>query len=190
MIQPINKDLESRERSLISHLSTNIPVIELGGGIGVVSARINRHIDSNVQHIVVEVDPRLHTPLRQTRELNDLSYEIIIAGYSPENSTVSIRRDGPYTHTAAVDEGGSRIAAVSLEKICKVYGLDEFVLVADIEGSEVDLLNEWGLIERKCSGILVEFHPESETLNTKLTNSKSFSLVSKPGEVCYYSNAN
>lgn len=63
-----------------------------------------------------------------------------------------------------------------------------FVLVADIEGAEADLVSEWELIERQCAGVLIEFHEGSEELEKRFDESENFDLNSELGRVKYYSN--
>lgn len=62
---------EGAERYMIRHyLDTKLPVVELGGGIGVVSCIVNKLLNDPHQHVVAEANPDLLPLLLANRDLN------------------------------------------------------------------------------------------------------------------------
>lgn len=188
MISVVNSDLELAERALVQELPKSIPVVELGAGIGLVSTELNKHLEQGVEQIAVEIDPLLSEPLRNTRSLNECDFEILISGYHPTQKNLPISRAGGYIYTEISESGDETVPGINLSEIIDRYRLDEFVLVSDIEGGEVGLLEEWNLIENKCKAALIEFHKNTQEVRTRFNESEVFSEAARVGDVYYFTN--
>ena len=68
---------EPHERALLKRwLPKDLPIVEFGGGIGVVSCSANRRLDRPEQHIVIEANPAVTPLLEQNRDLNGCRFQV------------------------------------------------------------------------------------------------------------------
>jgi FkbM family methyltransferase len=183
---------ERAERRLLKrHLPEESNVVELGAGVGVVSATIDRNRAGGT-HIAVEANESVLPALERTRSLNDATFEVVHAAYSSRDSIQlsvgdmfwsgrAVREDGP--------DGTTTVRGTTLEELCEEYGLDEFVLVADIEGSEHELFEtEPDLLASRCSLIVVELHgteTKQQTAHELLADTGFEMIDSIPSEDVY-----
>ncbi|WP_290811053.1 FkbM family methyltransferase [Halovivax sp.] len=148
------------------YVPPTLDVVELGGGIGFVACVVDRRIAGD--QLVVEPNPAILPTLKRTRELNDASFEIVERAYEPDGTDVELaigeqfikastarhRRDG----AARVRSAGT-VVGVSLGELRDAYDLEEFVLIVDVEGAEVDLVDaELDLVRESCPYLVVEYH--------------------------------
>lgn len=188
VISLLNSSLEIEERAFARMLPSEVPVIELGSGVGLVSHEISRTLHEDVEHIMVEANPDLIPILKNTCTLNEISGKIINSGYNTREKNVSIQNEeSTYVHAETKKAGsGPTVEAITVEKILEdISGMD-FSLVVDIEGAENDLLDEWELIENHCTTVLIEYHSGSEQIREKIESSKVFQCSGYIGDVCYY----
>lgn len=155
---------ERDEVDLITHFVTGeYDVIELGAGIGVVSGVIESRLPPDRTFVVVEADDAKLPLLRSLRKKNNLQFHIEHAAYSGDSNDVTLHRARHPTSSSvfqrddnsnAVDVRGTDLATIRTK-----YGIDEFTLVADIEGAEFEMLDaELDLLEAACRLLIVEFH--------------------------------
>ena len=163
---------EIGEKTLLdTYLDPSTPLVELGGGLGFIAAYTDRLLDPGTTHVVVEANDRLIPVLEETRRRNDADYEIVHAAYAPGRSTATL-----FTHThfwsnstRSSAEEGVEVPATSLRDLVDEFGLDEFALVVDIEGAEIDLLDELQLVEARCSLVILELH-DTKSEHTELAD--------------------
>lgn len=189
-ISSVSQTLEISERAIAKNaLRNDLPVIELGAGIGVVTAAVNSTIKDGLDHIAVEVDPEVVDILKDTCELNGLSVHILNKGYHPTKNTVSFQPDGGYVHTTTnTCNDGNSISAISMNNAYSLIGGEYFTLVADIEGAEQGFVQEWDLIESKCGAALIEFHESADDILELFENSRHFQQKANVGDVKYFEN--
>lgn len=159
-------DHSIRERILIDrHLPDDLSVVELGGGIGYISAYIDQHIGENAQ-VVVEPNPRNAECNEKTRRLNDCDYALVEGAYSPNSTEVSLSMDSKFSSASTVKSRNGETVPVqgySLSTLRTDYGLDRFALVCDIEGGEFSLLDEeLDLLVERVPLAIIEFHEFGE----------------------------
>ena len=153
---------EDKERRLVEqHVPADLPVIEGGGSIGVISNVINRKLSHPENHIVIEANPDLLPVLEANRTLNDAKYEIVHAALDPNGPEVTF-----YLHKLSV--GGSvqratgsavTVPAVTVGGLIKEKGWDKVSLVIDIEGGELDLIEkEQEVLKNHVAVFIVEVH--------------------------------
>jgi len=152
---------ESQEIALVrQHLVAELPVIEFGGGIGVVSCIINRILAHPGDHIVVEANPDLIPTLETNRGINRCEFQI---------RNVALAYGGPETSLAIdsfassrVDGAGQRrvhVKTTTLAQLLQESGFARINLVADIEGAEVHLLEQEGsLLSQRVQALILETH--------------------------------
>lgn len=152
---------EQGEQKLITeYIEPEDDVIELGGGLGFIATFTNIRLSEMTTHLVVEANPRLRGVINQTRELNQASFELISKAYHPTDESVSLYLHPHFWSNSTVSDTGKAIEVetVNLQQLVDEYSLEEFSLVVDIEGAEVELAEEMAVLESHCKLLIVEFH--------------------------------
>lgn len=158
----LEQDYEVLERRAVSrHLNPNLPVIELGGCIGVVACITNRRLVHPQLHLVVEANPNAVPLLDRNRVSNRCEFEILNAAIAYGQSSVTFFPSEDYCFNSLVHERGEAavtVPATRLSDIVSKNGFDSFTLICDIEGFEYELvLNELDVL-RKADTIILETH--------------------------------
>lgn len=156
-----------REKTLIDrHLPRDHPVIELGGGVGYISAYIYKKIGDGVRQIVVEPSPDNVSCNKKTKELNDCDYILLEGAYSINDRSTTLNIGDKFSNGSTVNEISNRqieVEGFSISSICSVYELEEITLISDMEGGEFSMINEE--LETLSDSVLfavIEFHPFGE----------------------------
>ncbi len=136
-------------------------VVELGGGIGVVSCIINRQLTRPTDHVVVEANADLIPTLEANRRLNGAGFQIrnVALAYGSVETALAIDSFA----TSRVGGVGRRtlVATATLARLLEETAFERINLVVDIEGAEVDLVEREGLLLASRARILiVETHPQ------------------------------
>jgi FkbM family methyltransferase len=154
---------ELEERVLLRrYLPLDLPVVELGGGLGVISCMANRKLAQPDRHVVVEAIPSVAALLERNRDLNRCQFKVINAALAYGSSTITFRVRPSFVGSRITDELGTEVSvpAVTLGQIADEAGFDSFSLICDIEGAEANLVShELRLIADRAAFILVEIHP-------------------------------
>ena len=155
-------EYEREERAAVrQYLDPALPVIELGGFIGVVSCAINRRLDQPAQHVVVEANPDNLPVLEGNRARNHARFTILNRAIAYDVDTVLFHRAGlagRVVPSATADT--VEVATTTVQHIAADAGFERFALVADIEGNEVDLVqHEIDLLATRVPLIIMELHP-------------------------------
>lgn len=141
------------------HLDPSLPVIEFGGGIGLVACAINRRLRDPADHVVVEMNPRILEVLRANRDRNRASYEVRNAALWYEGSArVNVAES--YCGSVVQKDVGVVVPKTTVRSILKEKGWKSINLVMDVEGAEHQMMEaEWPEIAA-CVGVLIlEVHP-------------------------------
>ncbi len=151
---------EIDERQLVRRfVQPEDTVLELGGCLGVVSCTTNKLLRDPTRHVVVEANPYCLPALHRNRDLNKCSFlvencavgnqrdisffldpDYVVCGNAKKQSTVSVRVPGR-----------------SLNELLERYGPFS-VLVMDVEGSELEVLESSTAVLRNFRLIIVEMH--------------------------------
>lgn len=156
---------EIDERALVERwLPKNLPVVEFGGGLGVVSCMVNRLLERPERHVVVEANPFLLDLLTINRNLNRCSFQILnrVLTYGAEMAEFSL--DSSFVSSRVGGSSGSMVSVptTSLEGILNEAGFEQCSVVCDIEGAEIQLVeHEIDVIRRRAPFLLVELHPKT-----------------------------
>jgi FkbM family methyltransferase len=186
---------ETSERYAIARfLPRTLPVVELGGSAGIVACLTNRLLADPTRHVVVEANPHLVPVLERNRQANRCRFRIQHAAvaYGAESIEFGVADDF-LASSVATSATGRRVTvpATSLAKIVAEAGYDRCSVVCDIEGAEVELLeNEADLIKRAVETLLIEVHPAivgSDTVSSLETQlgALGFTVVWKCGDVWF-----
>lgn len=153
---------------IVRHLPPDLPVIELGGSLGVVSRLIRSRLKPDTPHVVVEAN----ADLIETCTMNAQ------AGAAPGATTVieaALHHGGPVArfriggdiHSNAVDRGDGggvvrEVPAVTLAELVNRLGSPgAFALVCDIEGAEFEMFEKDGEALSRAAVAIVELHPRA-----------------------------
>ena len=90
MLVPLGR-YERPERELLrTYIEPARPVIELGGGLGVIASLINRRLHDPERHVVVEANPSLLPVIDANRRRNDARFSIVHGAIAYGGTTVWI----------------------------------------------------------------------------------------------------
>jgi FkbM family methyltransferase len=157
---------EQEEAEFIERfLPAELPVIELGGSLGVVSRLIRSRLSPGVRHIVVEANGALlETLATNSRVAASDPTEIVHAALAYGTNEVTFET-GAGVHAnriASADARGQtvRVSAVTLADLWNRLGQPTaYSLVCDIEGAERDLFRNDAETLRHAQVVIVETHP-------------------------------
>ena len=154
---------ERDERDAIRRfLDTSLPVVELGGCIGVVACATNRKLLRPERHIVVEANPHLIRHLEENRRRNHSKFVVLHRAVSYGSSFVDLhfQEDDPLASNTIRDLGKSeRVRSITLREIQREFEFDTFSLICDIEGSEVEMVeHDCELLSKRVRVIVMEVH--------------------------------
>lgn len=158
---------ENAEAALVrAHVAPGDTVIELGGALGVISAVIRDQIGPEGQHIVVEPNEAVFEVCARNARSGDTlgRTQMVAAAIAYGTPKVTLVREASLldNHVAAGRSDGQDskdVPATSLADLHKTIGGERFVLVCDIEGAEVDLVENDALALAHCDKIIMEVHP-------------------------------
>jgi FkbM family methyltransferase len=153
-------------RAVKRHLKRDLPVIELGGALGVVACITNKLLADPSAHVVVEANPLAIPQLQLNKESNHCAFEIVnrAIAYGVDAVTFcptvdlasnSLESDGTQLYET---EQAVTVKAVQLGSLVSEYGFGNFSLVCDIEGKEYDLVCQEIEVLRKADVIILETH--------------------------------
>ena len=153
---------ERTERELLRrHLPAGSPVVELGGGMGLVACIVNRRLQHPDQHVVVEANPQMLPLIERNRGLNSSRFELVHAaiGYDGDRMTLRLGEDLLGSRFQAADDGDVQV--IQLRDILDRRGFGTCTLICDIEGGEIDLVeHEIETLRSRVGLIVLEEHPE------------------------------
>ena len=127
---------EKKERYLIKkYLKPTDRVLELGGGVGVVSCMTNKILSDPKAHIVIEANPNLIPTLETNRDRNNCKFKIIQCDPTSSGSGKLFVNKNAWASSTIKGQGEYiNIPTRSWSYINKETGLDPTVLIMDIEG--------------------------------------------------------
>ena len=154
---------EKNERFATKHyVRPDIPVVEFGGSLGVVSCLLNRRLRTPDRHVVVEANPQNLPMLIGNRNRNGCKFEILHGAAGVANRTVRLYfGNGALTASSiAATDNSVEVSGITLEQVIRDRGFDSCALVCDIEGSEINLIqSEIATFRSRVEVFIVEFHP-------------------------------
>lgn len=161
-IELITDKYESAERrAVVRYVRRNMPVVELGGSMGVVACVTNKLLEIPTAHVVVEANPLAIPQLELNRKLNGCQFEIVnrAIAYGTSSVTFSPSSDlAGSSITRAGDQAPVTVDTVGLADLVRDRGFGRFNLVCDIEGLEYDLVCQEGDVLKKADTVILETH--------------------------------
>jgi FkbM family methyltransferase len=158
----LENNYEAPEReALKKYLDPELPVIELGACLGIVSCLTNRRLHHPEKHIVVEANPTLVPLLTQNRERNGCSFRIVHSALSYGADAITFKvNDNILASSLHGDEQQAVVVStVNLKLLLDETGFERVTLICDIEGAELQLVeHELDVLRERVSMIIMELH--------------------------------
>lgn len=150
---------EQCERGLLEeYLTADDRVMELGAGIGFISALCARKVgSSNVE--TYEANPKLQRPIRQLYSLNGVNpaLNFCILGPQPGTRLFHLHRNFVCSTTEGLSKGRQSVNVLVRSFREEMDRVRPSFLIVDIEGGEFDLLMDQELPTVRT--LLLEVHP-------------------------------
>ena len=186
-------EYELAERQLLRYLPPELPLIDLGASIGVISCIANRRLKDPSLHVAVEANPQLLRTLEQNRDLNDCGFNILHAALAYGADSVEFHLHSAFTSGSLGGEGEAvTVPARTLKSIAEEARFERFNLICDIEGGELGLINEEaGFLAERADRLMIEMHDSLlgrdtvDTLDSRLKEHR-FQLDSRLQNVYLY----
>ena len=153
---------ESFERQAVQkYVKPALPIIELGGCLGVVSCISNHLLQDPRAHVVVEANPHVIPLLEANRLRNDCSFSIVNSAIAYEKNAITFQPERDLRGTSLSRGGDAEpvtVAATDLRKIVEERKFTSFTLICDIEGHECELVEREPEIVKMADTIILETH--------------------------------
>ncbi len=169
-------------------------VVELGSSIGVGSAHILDRIGPSGKLVAVEANRDLLTTLMTVlaAAISAERCSIIPCAVVGEGTTATFL---PSKSTVAGKLGaGTDVPAIRLSRLVDEYVDGRYLLVADVEGAELQILRSDPESLDRCDGMIIELHPVEGPSGTvtphdlvDMIEALGFRLVESRGPVCFFS---
>lgn len=188
---------EAERRAIEQYMPPDLPVIELGGSLGIISRFIASRLADHAAHVVVEANPDLAAICEANARRAERSGTVTVV-------QKALSHDGPRVTFLATDDFlGNRIASgphrhsvevetCRLPELVSLAGAEAgYCLIADIEGAEFDLFMHDRETLALCRIAIVEIHPaifeesdRSETEFWDLVRAAGMRQVERIANVC------
>ncbi len=154
---------ESAERHAVArYLRRDIPVVELGGSMGVVACVTNKLLKDPTAHVVVEANPLAIPHLELNRKLNRCRFEIVNRAIAYGADSVTFRPSTDMAGNSITRRRGRSPVTVhngpDSATLVHDRGFKRFNLVCDIEGLEYDLVCQEAEVLKNADTIIMETH--------------------------------
>jgi FkbM family methyltransferase len=161
-VELIMNKYEAPERWAVArYVRPELPVVELGGSMGVVACVTNRLLKNPAAHVVVEANPLVIPQLDLNRMLNRGRFEIVNRAIAYGMESVTFRPSSNVcisSITAAGDQAPVTVKTIELKDIVRDRGYTRFNLICDIEGLEYDLVVHESGVLKNADTIIQETH--------------------------------
>jgi FkbM family methyltransferase len=182
---------EPERKALRRFLNPELPVVELGACIGVVSCLTNCRLLKPENHVVVEANPALLPLLEDNRARNGCRFKIVQAAVSHGAETIPFNVDDNILASSVHgdERRGVAVSTMTLERLLNEHGFQRATLICDIEGAELQLVeHELKVLGERVSTIIMELHDRvvgQEPTQRMLASLESvgFNIVSRDGDV-------
>lgn len=159
---------EAAEASLIeSYLRPDLPVIELGGSLGVISAFIQSRLEPNTAHIIVEANSDIvavcNANARAGRNTDGGTMPEVVnsaLAYGVDEISFPVNQN---VHANSIDAKADNyviVPAITLAGLLAAHTIDgQYTLVCDIEGAEAAMIEHDAAALCDAHTVIMELHP-------------------------------
>jgi FkbM family methyltransferase len=152
---------ESPERSLVhKFIRPEDNVLELGGCLGIVSCTTNKQLRDQSRSLVVEANPKCIPVLQKNRDLNKCAFRVEHCAVCNEKETTLFLSDAGVLSATLKSTSAFPVTVPgrTLAELFRQHGPFS-VLIMDIEGSELEVMENSAELLSNFRLIIVEFHP-------------------------------
>lgn len=183
---------EVQERRALGRLDPDLPLIELGGGFGVLSCLANRRLTRPADHVIVEANPLLLPILERHRVLNGCEFQVLhhAVGYDRDSTAFFVCANPLASSCIRPSPRRIEVSTVTLDRIIDRF--DAVNVICDIEGAETELVKNEQSAWRKVKTLVLELHEQvtgaaavEETV-TALIRNHGFHLVERRDDVAVF----
>jgi FkbM family methyltransferase len=191
-IELITRKYEAPERRLVArHIKRSLPVVELGGSMGVVACVTNKLLKDPTAHVVIEANPLAVPVLELNKKLNRSQFEIVNQAIAYGATSVTFHPSSKLCEssiTIAGDQPAVSVQATQLSELVRQRGFSRFNLVCDIEGLEYELVCHEPEALKNAEIIIMETHSrfigeEKTSFAMSRLEQLGFRIVEKTGFV-------
>jgi FkbM family methyltransferase len=156
---------ELPERIMVErHLDPALPLIELGGSLGILSSLLARKLNAGTRYDIVEANSAIIDVCEQNAKSGSPTCTVNI-----HNLAIAYGADEVSFHASEnihisklSTNGNVTVKAVTLSKLLTLAGSPEqYTLVMDIEGAEYDVFENDPQAFANCTLAIVETHPKA-----------------------------
>jgi FkbM family methyltransferase len=171
------------------YLPKDLPIVELGTSLGFVALNAVKQTTNKI--ICLEANKKLIPLIKETFALNLIApdhYQIL-------NGALSNKKEALYFSDRGSNELGKLVAysehvvqAIPLEELTQLIPEEEYVLISDIEGAEINFLQGDSVALKRCKMMIIELH-DTEFEGQKYSINQLVELIlAKPFELLEQSN--
>jgi FkbM family methyltransferase len=188
-------------RLIQKYLPESYDVIELGSSIGIVSSLVKKRLCKDARLICVEAHPALIKQTEVNLKFNRLYHNVECLNkavhYAPDSLSVFftpglLSRMGTLTFSNP-RHNSIPVESVTLSELKDAYRINDFTLIADIEGIEADIIREEKEALSHCQHLFLELHDtrhhgvaiHTEDMLKDLIDVHKFHLQERQGNVVY-----
>jgi FkbM family methyltransferase len=191
-IELITRRYEAPERRLVArYIKRTLPVVELGGSMGVVACVTNKLLKDPSAHVVIEANPLAVPLLELNKKLNRSQFEIVNQAIAYGAASVTFHPSSNLCESSITVAGDQPAVSVPATQLCEVVrqrGFSRFNLVCDIEGLEYDLVCHEAEALKNAAIIIMETHArfigeEKISFTMSRLEQLGFRIVEKTGFV-------
>lgn len=165
--QVMRGSYEEPERVLIErYINPDLPVVELGGSLGIISAFVNARLSPGVHYLIVEgngdIIDTCRDNARSTRPHGPLTVLHAACAYGSDsvNFTRSTNTLGNRIEYHTI-ENSVPVPARTLSSLVDEEAREGYTLIMDIEGGEFDVLEQDASAFDGCQLAIIEIHPDA-----------------------------
>lgn len=158
---------ESAEIRLIKKcLRSDLPVVELGGSLGIVSSFIIKKLKKENSLKIVEANPNLISTIDanlKRHNINGVQYKIFnnALGYNSNSLRMQLSTDNTASRVIRSETSNNKFVEISCLSLSNLTDGQPYALVCDIEGSEIEIIIHDKEILKQCCQLFIELHDTS-----------------------------
>jgi FkbM family methyltransferase len=152
-------------RAVLKWLPRDLPVVELGASIGVVSCLVNRRLADPTRHVCVEANPIVVPVLTANRDANGCRFTVVHAAVAYGGDIVEFNASDDIVDSTVLEADGRgrkvAVRTIHLRQLLRDAGFDRCTLICDIEGAEGALIaQEADVLRDSVDTLIIEVHPQ------------------------------
>lgn len=151
---------ESAEMRFVKkYVNSSLPIIELGGSIGVVTCYTGKFKGDNIQ-ICVEANPNLVEIIQRNVQLNGVKNVKVLHGAVGDiHNTYSFFDFGASNILGKITEhSNTKVTNIKISTIFSDNAIENYGMICDIEGAEFFLFSQQANCFKNCKLLIIELH--------------------------------